>query len=121
MARDIPKTVEDWGKRVAESGLTGGATIITDIDGKRTSEIVDISSDGGASRTKIPRDLLEHVAELLRERDRLVAASIKASMEVITQEPPTVASLRESCLHLAIDMIRKKYAAPAAEQEASNG
>lgn len=120
MARDIPKTVEDWGKRVAESGLTGAATIITDIDGKRTSEIVDISSDGGASRTKIPRDLLEHVAELLRERDRLVSASQAASMEALGA-PNIDVSLRESCLHLAIETIRKKYAAPAAEQEASNG
>lgn len=116
MARDIPKTVEDWGKRVAESGLTGAATIITDIDGKRMSEIVDISSDGGASRTKIPRDLLEHVAELLRERDRLVSASQDASMEALGT-PNIDVSLRESCLHLAIEMIRKKYAARLVDQD----
>jgi hypothetical protein len=118
---DLPKTVDDWRKRTEESGLTGAATIITDINGERSTKIVDISEDGGTSRTKIPRDLIEHVAELLRERDRLVAASVKASMEVLVQEPPTIASLRESCLHLAIETIRKKYAAPAAGTEATNG
>lgn len=116
---EIPKTVDDWRKRAEESGLTGNAQVITDVAGKRSSEVVDISDDGWASLTKIPRDLLEHVAELLRERDRLVAATIRASMETLSIEPPNMAKLRESCLLLAIETIRKKYAAP--EQEASNG
>lgn len=114
--RDTPKTVDDWRKVAVQTGLVGSATIVTDINGARQSTIVDISDDGGASKTKIPRNLLEHVAELLRERDRLVAASIKASMD---HEPPKMASLRESCLLLAIDTIRKKYAAP--ETEIPNG
>jgi hypothetical protein len=66
----------------------------------------------GAMRTKIPRDelLFDHLAELLRERDRLVSAAIKGMQETLSANAKvSMTSLRDSCLHLAIETIRKKY------------
>lgn len=111
--------VDDWYKRAAADGLSGTVTVLGESHkGAASAEVVDIGDEGPSLRTKIPSDMFEHLAELLKERDRLVEQSVKAAPGDFI---PKMASLRASCLELAIDMIRKKYAAPAAEQEASNG
>lgn len=112
--------VDDWYKRAASDGFSGTVTVLGEGSSGRSAEVAEIGSEQPSLRTKIPPDMYEHMAELLRERDRLVSASQAASMEALGT-PNIDVSLRASCLQLAIETIRKKYAAPAAEQEASNG
>lgn len=109
------KNVDDWFARQTGSGFTGAVTVLGESASARTAEITEIGEQQSL-RTKIPPDLFEHLAELLRERDRLVDQSVKAAP---TEFGVKMASLRASCLELAIDTIRKKYAAP--EMEIPNG
>ena len=109
---DVPKTVEEWSKRVAESGITGSVTTVSDGEEGRTIRQVDVGdSEVGEYRTKIPSDLFPHLSELLRERDRIVAAALKVTIEIPHPElrDSHLASLKASCLQIAIDIIRKKY------------
>jgi hypothetical protein len=61
--------------------------------------------------TEVPADLVKHRREILRERDRMVAAALKVSIEIPDEKlrEGYFASLRASCLQIAIDIIRKKY------------
>lgn len=109
---DVPKTVEDWSKRVAESGITGSVTMVGDGEEGRGIRQVDVGNGEVSDyRTKIPGDLLPHLSELLRERDRMVAAALKVTIEIPQPElrDSHLASLKASCLQIAIDIIRKKY------------
>jgi hypothetical protein len=110
--------VDDWIKRQADAGFSGSITVLGESESSRSAETVEIGAETPLS-SKIPDDLIPRLAELLRERDRLVAACIKASID--TLKPPNIAELRASCLQLAIDTIRKKYAEPEKATEASNG
>jgi hypothetical protein len=110
--------VDDWIRRQADAGFTGSVTMLGESESSRSAETVEIGAETPLS-SKIPDDLVPHLAELLRERDRLVAASIKASID--TLKPPNMAELRASCLQLAIETIRKRYAEPEKATEASNG
>ena len=108
----VPKTVEDWAKQVSDNGISGSVTMIADIGGDRHIRQIGVS-DGSVSdfQTKIPIDLIDHLHEILRERDRMVAAALKVSIEIPHAEMQAMhlASLKASCLQIAIDVIRKKY------------
>lgn len=109
---DVPKTVEEWSKRVAESGITGSVTMVGDGEEGRSIRQVDVgNAEVSDYRTRIPGDLLPHLSELLRERDRIVAAALKVTIEIPQPElrDSHLASLKASCLQIAIDIIRKKY------------
>jgi hypothetical protein len=93
------QNVEDWAK----------------ITGTEFSGFARVSGDvypvGGGHRTHeapLPIEVFEHLSEVFRERDRLVAAAVKATQETLTTEV-SITSLRASCLKLAIETIRKKY------------
>lgn len=104
--------IEDWCKRSAAEGITGAFTVVTDGDGGREIKTTEIG--GGVAtelRTKIPSDMVGHIREILTERDRMVGAVLSTSIEV----PPEfrdahLTSLKASCLQIAIDFIRNKYA-----------
>lgn len=108
---DTPKTEEDWIRQVPESGFAGSVTMVSDReDGRNIRQVALGDSAASEFNTKIPGELIPHVAELLRERDRMVAAAMKASIEIPNDlQELHLASLKASCLHIAIDVIRKKY------------
>lgn len=98
------KNVTDWAERQAEAGITGSFSV--------NGEVSEVGRADKPALTPFPADMLPHYSEILRERDRMVAAALKASIEI----PPSdlrdgyFASLKASCLQIAIDIIRKKYA-----------
>lgn len=100
---DVSKTVEDWAARAAENGISGSVTTVSDVNGDRNIRELD--------DTKIPSELIQHLREILRERDRMVEAALKVSIEIPNHELNMhhLASLKNSCLLMAIDVIRKKY------------
>jgi hypothetical protein len=115
-ARDkAKKNVDDWFGRQADHGLSGTVTVLGESGSHRTAEVTEIG-ERQSLRTKVPPEMFEHLAELLRERDRLLVAMQEESVISIEQLP----SARETCLRVAIENIRTKYAAPAAT-EATNG
>jgi hypothetical protein len=96
------KNVDDWldefGDKFTGFVRTGTEVRSIGADGDRTGNV------------QIPTELFDHLAELLRERDRMVAAAIKATQETLSANAKvSMTSLRESCLKLAIETIRKKY------------
>lgn len=108
---DIPKTVEEWSKQVSDSGLSGHITMVSDVDGARNIREMDVGEAITNFNTKIPSELIQHLSEILRERDRMVEAARAVSMELPNEELNThhMASLKHACLLMAIDVIRKKY------------
>jgi hypothetical protein len=109
---DVPKTVEEWAQRVRESGLSGSVTMVGQDDAGRHAKSVEIDSGVVSEfRSKIPSDMFEHIREILSERDRMVAAVLNNSIDVPAElKTAHLASLRASCLQIAIDILRKKYA-----------
>lgn len=108
----IPKTVEEWSKQVSESGLTGHVTMVSDNNGDRNIRQVDVGAGAvGDYHTKIPSDMVPHIHEVLRERDRMMDAALKVIIEIPNEELNSkhLAGMRQSCLLMAIDVIRKKY------------
>jgi hypothetical protein len=102
------KNVDDWFLRQSGGGFVGHVTVLgEDSAGKRTATVSDVG-EGSSYQNKIPSDMFDHLPELLRERDRLVAAAMKASIEVPGSQAQI--DLKRSCMELAIDTIRKKYA-----------
>lgn len=103
------KNVEDWYARQGAAGFTGNVTVFGESsESPRTAEVNEIG-ETIVTHTQIPPDLHPHLPELLEERDRLMAAATKASMETLTGIVPDVVSLRTSCLKLAMASVRQKH------------
>lgn len=104
------KNVEDWYARQQAAGFTGSVTILGESSevGSQSAEVNEIG-ETIVARTQIPPDLHPYLPELLDERDRLVAAATKASMETLTGIVPDVVSLRISCFKLAMASVRQKH------------
>lgn len=108
---DAPKTVEDWAAQAAENGISGSVTMVSDVDGVRDMRELDVGNAITNFNTKIPSELIQHLREILRERDRMIDAALKVSIEIPNEQMNMhhLASLKHSCLLMAIDVIRKKY------------
>lgn len=99
------KQVDDLFAKMAEQGIGGSVTTLTESSsGFRQAEIAEIGETGSA-RTKIPLDMLDHLKELMAERDRLVEESLTKSPTAFD-----IVGMRTVCLETAIENIRKKYA-----------
>lgn len=96
------QNVENWIKDQAAAGMSGSVTV-----GGTKLTVGDGLDE--PFQVRVPADMFDHLSEILRERDRMVAAAIKASIEVPRLSDIHMASLKASCLRIAIDVIRQKY------------
>jgi hypothetical protein len=103
---DTQKQIDDWAERAAENGLSGSVTVLTETSDGRSAQHREIGEDASTegNATHIPDDLIDHIATLLRERDRLLKAALRESIDGAIDLP----SLRAACLTQAIDNIRSK-------------
>lgn len=106
--------IKAWAERAKASGLQGSVQIL----GKDTVTVVNIDEPSETNQTKIPRDVVQHLHELLKYRDRLLRDALKGTME-IAPESIDLTTLRESCLKLAIDFIRDKYKGNTDDRDSS--
>lgn len=102
--------VEQWRKQAQEDGLIGSVRVLSENSvGAQIEQNLMVGVDV-QSATLIPRELAGHILEILRERDRLLAAAVKASVESGEMNSPANIELRKSCMSLAIGTIRKRVA-----------
>lgn len=106
--------IKAWAERAKASGLSGNVQII----GNDGIKIVNVDDPDAANHTKIPRDVVPYLHELLKYRDRLLKDALKNTME-IAPEAVDLYSLRASCLQLAIDFIRDKYKGNSNDRDSS--
>ena len=117
---------ENWFAGQGAAGFVGSVTKVTDIGGDRSiieTHVGKFPEFDPSKDTRIPVDMIDHLREILQERDRMVAATLKATAEMpLAPEPQEqwMLQLKTSCLKIAIDFVRQKYSKGEDHGQAAN-
>src|SRR5882762_3422396 len=76
---------ENWLAGQGAAGFVGSVTKVEDIGGDRSiieTHVGKFPEFDPSKDTRIPVDMIDHLREILQERDRMVAATLKATAEM---------------------------------------
>jgi hypothetical protein len=105
----------DWANKAAGSRFFGH----TAVGGEERSTVTSIDTDE-PSQIELPVEMLQHLSAILKERDRLVAEAHKAHLndeQALREGPFDLLACRVRCMTQAIENIRVKLKAEAAEKD----
>lgn len=106
--KNINKYTEEFISRLKKDNeFKGEIKVSIETNKGSYTEIYKLEDDIG-SKTKIPPDLINHLPELMKERDFLLEVSLKEDEEEQADIERSI-KLKHACMQLAIYRIRKKY------------
>lgn len=105
---NINKYTEEFFSKLKKDGVfKGEIKVFIETNKGPHTEIYKLEDDLG-SKTLVPPDLINHLPELMNERDFLLEVSFKGDEEEQGDIERSI-KLKHACMQLAIYRIRKKY------------